>query len=545
MTGERVATARREAGLSQKELAERLGVSLWDVERIEDGQQDAVARLDELARATGKPRAWFGTGEAPAAESNGAEPVTRTDRAGVVLVLSAVAILVCVRFFTEVYKIVPRAANFLDIPIFIALVLGALLLPAVRSRMDTRHAFIFVFPALLVLVACALATLVNPTRVALPPALVFIYGYLAPIGIYLATYRIWPAGSALSLSRLFVVLALIQLVVVVAVDVPRFIPTQDPDLISGTFGTNAYQLVYFLILTGALLAGIFTFEPDRRVAKYVPFLFIAILATIFLAQYRALILTTAAALVLIGLLLGRFRARGVLIGFAVLATFVVTLSFTARSLPYLGLGPAVKAFTADPGQIVTERVRGLDHLAHLFTDHPRYMFTGTGPGTYSSRAWQTFAQADSTNPSNVAGRYALALTGGEVYGTDVSDEYVLPQASNPQVFQGSYALKVPFSDYTSLLAEIGFFGFCAMVFIYLAAMVRAGRLTLALRRVAVRGDPLPAMALASTVGFFVLLQMGILQSWLEVTRLTFPTWILLAVVTKEYHARFASDHAET
>ena len=545
MTGERVATARREAGLSQKELADRIGVSLWDVERIEGGDQDAVARLDELARATGKPQSWFRSDAVQPAEQSGAVEEVRSDRAGVVLVLSAITILVCVRFFTEVYKLVPRAANFLDVPIFIALVLGALLLPSISARVDRRHAFVFLFPALIFLVACAFATLVNPTRVALPPALVFIYGFLAPIGVYLAVYRIWPAGAALSLSRLLVILALVQLVVVAAVDVPRFIPSQDPDVISGTFGTNAYQLVFFLLVAGALLAGIFTFEPDRPVAKFVPFLFIAILATIFLAQYRALILTTAAALVLIGLLLGRFRLRGTLIGLAVLATFIVTLSFTARSLPYLGLGPAVKAFTADPGQIVTERVRGLDHLAHLFTDHPQYMFTGTGPGTYSSRAWQTFAQADSTNPSNVAGRYALALTGGEVYGTDVSNEYVLPQASNPQVFQGSYALKIPFSDYTSLLAEVGFLGFFAMVFIYLAALVRAGRLTLALRRVAPRGDPVPALALASTVGFFVLLQMGILQSWLEVTRLTFPTWILLAVATKEYHVRYGAERSRT
>ncbi len=544
MTGERIATARREAGLTQKELADRLGVSLWSVERMEGGQQDAVARLEELARATGKPPSWFAPEDAAEARPDEAAAKPPRDRAGVVLVLSVITALVCVRFFTEVYKLVPRAANFVDIPLFVALVLGALLLPSL-SRVDRRHAFVFVFPALLFLVACALATLVNPSDVAAPPALAFIYGYLAPVGVYLATYRIWPAGSSLALSRLLVILALIQLVVVVAVDIPRFIPTEDPDLISGTFGTNAYQLVFFLLVVGSLLAGIFTFEPDRPVARWVPLLFVAILATIFLAQYRALILTTAAALVLVGVLLGTVRLRGLLLGLAVLGIFVLTLSFTARSLPYLGLGPAVKAFTANPGQIITERARGLDHLAHLYTDHPRYIFTGTGPGTYSSRAWQTFAQADSKNPSNVAGRYALALSGGEVYRSDVSDTYVAPQANNPQVFQGSYALKVPFSDYTSLLAEVGFFGFCAMVFIYLAALVRAGRLTLTLRRLAPRGDPLPALALASTVGFFVLLQMGILQSWLEVTRLTFPTWILLAVVTKEFHARFASDRTLT
>jgi hypothetical protein len=173
------------------------------------------------------------------------------------------------------------------------------------------------------------------------------------------------------------------------------------------------------------------------------------------------------------------------------------------------------------------------------------MLTGTGPGTYASRSWQTFAQADRQSKSNVAGSYVLGLTGGQVYHTDVSDKYISPQADNPQVFQGSYALKYPYSDYTSLMAEVGFFGFAAMVFIYIAALVRAGKMTLTLRRAASRGDPLPALALAATIGFFVLLQMGVLQSWLEVTRLTFPTWIILAVVSKEYQARLDPDPAQT
>jgi len=542
MTGERVATARRDAGLTQKELADRLGVSLWNVERIEDGQEDAVARLDALARATGKPKAWFGNGAADLKRAD--EEVKSTDRGAVLLILWTVSILVVIRFFTEVIHILPRAANFVDIPLFFALVLAALLLPS-PGRGDSRHALLFMFPALLVLVACTFAILVNPNRVAVAPALVFIYGYLAPIAVYFATYRIWPVGSSMSFSRLLVGLGLLQLVVVAVIDVPQFLAADNPDLISGTFGTNAYQLVFFLLVVGALLAGIFTFEPQRRVAKYVPLLFVAILATVFLAQFRSLILTTAAALVLLGLLLGTVRVRGVVLGFGVLAIFVLTLSFTAQAVPFLNLGPAVKAFTSNPGQMVAERVRALDHVAHLYTDHPRYMLTGTGPGTYASRAWQTFAQSDSQAKSNVAGPYALLITGGEVYGTDVSDTYIAPQATNRQVFQGSYALKSPYSDYTSLLAEIGFFGFCAMVFLYLAALARAGRMTLALRRVAPRGDPLPALALATAVGFFVLLQMGVLQSWLEVTRLTFPMWILLAIVTKEAYARFDADRALT
>ena len=37
--GSRVADARKRLGLTQRALAERLGVSLWTVERLEDGEK--------------------------------------------------------------------------------------------------------------------------------------------------------------------------------------------------------------------------------------------------------------------------------------------------------------------------------------------------------------------------------------------------------------------------------------------------------------------------------------------------------------------------
>jgi hypothetical protein len=53
----------------------------------------------------------------------------------------------------------------------------------------------------------------------------------------------------------------------------------------------------------------------------------------------------------------------------------------------------------------------------------------------------------------------------------------------------------------------------------------------------VRSDPLPALAIACTIAFVVLVQMAFLENWLEVVRVTIPAWVLLAVVLKEYGAR--------
>src|SRR5205085_46988 len=167
------------------------------------------------------------------------------------------------------------------------------------------------------------------------PMLVFIYGFLAPVGVYAAVYRLWPVGNVISLSRLLVALGVIQLVVVFTIDLRRFISRgHNPDLISGTFGTNAYQLVFFLLIVMGVLAGIFACEPGRLAARLAPVLFVLILATVFLAQYRALLVTTAVTALVIAFLLGP-HARGIVAAVLIIASLVLTLRYVSSRFPQL------------------------------------------------------------------------------------------------------------------------------------------------------------------------------------------------------------------
>src|SRR2546428_702763 len=137
-------------------------------------------------------------------------------------------------------------------------------------------------PVLLFRGLFALSAVVNLGRVETGPVLVFLYGFLAPLGIYAGVYRLWPTGNAMALSRLLVALGVIQLVVVFVIDLPRFVASgHNPDVVSGTFGTNAYQLVFFLLVVLGLLAGIFTVEPKRTAARFAPALFVLILSAVF------------------------------------------------------------------------------------------------------------------------------------------------------------------------------------------------------------------------------------------------------------------------
>jgi len=556
--GSRIAENRRERGLTAKQLADELGLPLWKVERIERGEEDASPHAEALANATGWPASTFSSPQPGQAGEDGRpersdhdgghgpgraprEPLERdwqTVCQG--LVLGSLAALVSVRFFSEVLRVLPRAANFIDLPIFAALFILAALRPSTAdvAPAGRRGRIVLLGPVVLFLAIAAVATGTNPTRVAAAPVLVFTYGILAPFGVYWAVFRLWPTGRGLSASRLIVALGVLQFAVVAAVDLPRFIATQDPDVISGTFGQSPYQLVFFLVVLVALLAGVYTFERTRVAARLGPILVIAAVAVIFLAQFRSLLLTTALGIVLIAALLAPARGRGAFAVAFASAALIVTLSVVSEHMPALKFGQTVEQIQKDPSFFFVKRLETADIVKRLYTDEPRTILTGTGPGTFSSRGWQTFAQSDSTSDSNVQGKYALALTGGRVYSTDVSEKYVLPQLKESDLIGGSRALDQPFASYIALAAETGVLGLVIIVAVYLGALVRGIRMSWTACSRATVGDPLPALLIAGTVALFTLIQMGFLENWLEVTRVTFTAWALFAIGSAEFAARY-------
>src|SRR3954453_8640544 len=57
--GSRVKQARRAAGLNEKQLAQRLGISLWELERMEEGRKAPWDYLEQLEKETGRAEEWF------------------------------------------------------------------------------------------------------------------------------------------------------------------------------------------------------------------------------------------------------------------------------------------------------------------------------------------------------------------------------------------------------------------------------------------------------------------------------------------------------
>src|SRR5688500_18245450 len=112
-----ISEARRAAGLTERELGERLGLSLWGMDRLERGGLDIAPFVDALERHTGQrpaPRDEAldnGVGVAEESkEESGKALVGLVDRradegaldGSARLVLGSIAALVLIRLFTEV-----------------------------------------------------------------------------------------------------------------------------------------------------------------------------------------------------------------------------------------------------------------------------------------------------------------------------------------------------------------------------------------------------------------------------------------------------------
>jgi hypothetical protein len=541
-----VSQARRAAGLTEKELAERLGLSLFRLEQMERGDVDPAPYAEALARHTGRPASSFVLARRPAKRDGRPDrpPAPRAPRqarpldGGGLLVLGSIAALVLLRFVTETVHFLPRAVNFVDVPIVLALGTAAVL--SRKSSIPADRFSRALLPASLAfLLLTAAGTLTNLSQVEIAPALVFVYAVLSPLAIYRAVQVLWPVGNARIASKVLVALGVIQLIVATLVDLPRFLSSNNPDVVSGTFGTNPYQFVFFMLMFITLLAGVYAFQRGRLVARMAPLMIGASFLFIVLAQYRALLLTTGLSILLVAVVLSRApgKARGFVVAAVGILAFSAALAFGAERFPILKLS---ETFDQRPSAVFAHRFDVLTSVKRLYFEEPRFVLTGSGPGTFSSRGWQTFALSDSRSESNVQGGYAQKLIGGRVYHTDVSDRHVRPllTTTNPGTsFAGSRAANSPYSDYSSVAAEVGIFGLFILVAIYLGALREGWRRVRRAVRSARPDDPVPALLLVATIGLFALIQMALLDNWLEVTRLTFVVWITLAIAGKEFDAR--------
>jgi len=442
---------------------------------------------------------------------------------------------VVIRVFTEKIKVLPRVLHFAEVPAFFIFLFVTIILALKYRRVNKTGFEKYVY---LFLVWCVLSTVVNFHRAFWPAVLLCIFGYAHPVlfFIFICNYHL-KNKSLYRIIKVFYILGLAQFAAFFLINLPEFLPTRNPDFITGTFGNNAYQFVVFLqfwsiyVVTFYLLK--FRTEGERRWAIVAGVLQLVTFALFLLAQYGAsfpFYLITLAVLFYLSPI--RSRTRSVVIVFAIVG-MIAGFQLMSFFLPELKWVAGFSLFEKPPPVSKVGKLQEGVYIMRMMSKTPHYIFTGTGPGTFSSRAWRTFALAEGKgNWTDVQGEYVKAFMGGRVYSTDVADQYVLPLYDFSEALLGGTQLSSPFSSYYALIAEVGLPGLVLILLIYgkvLQVSYGAYRFFSSTKDFVVA-----SAALACFGGFLFIVQLAAIENWLEAARAMVPLWTIFAVVFLRY-----------
>jgi len=429
------------------------------------------------------------------------------------------------RLFTEKLGWLPDWANFLDYPMLV--LFAAYVLRRIRGRRGASKETGFGLLASFLIINIGISMLVNLDRLHPGAASLFIMGLLEPLAFMALAYRLNPHREVVgALAKVLVFVGWLQIVVVGIMDVPTFLVTRNPDLISGTFGKNAYQLTFFLLTWNALVLSDKA-ETRQRALRQVSILMIqaAIVVIILLAQFRSFLPFTAVTWIVTYIVVNQRPMRG-FVAAAFGGSLLVGLFVAVNGLfPELKWGEVFELADRTDEVYESGKFQAVLNFGHLIADQPGVLAVGTGPGTYASRGFRTFSIA---GEGDVVNRIYRDLFNSDYYVTDVAARYTLP-VERYFAF-GAATTAVPWFSYLAIPAELGLPGLAIVLAIYGKAIVVSWNAS----RKAIWTRPLAQWVL---IGLVLLLQMAFLENWLEVSRLTVPVWLVFGVVLAQVQTK--------
>src|SRR5262245_3023551 len=296
--------------------------------------------------------------------------------------LTFVVLSVTVRWFTETSALLPRAFNGFDLVVVPALT-AALVAPRVARRRPLRtlglHTWVWLF-----CVACTASMLANLIDVRLGPAALFVVNHLLPILFALAVANA-PVGPRFGENSLTLLVALGLVNLLVAITQLGGLG-EDPDALVGTFGANANQMAMFLALVSSvfLTRAYCGISPVRNLLFAIPFV-----VFFFLSGFKSMWLLFPLVLIVTFFTQLEPRLSHLFRGLAASTAVVLGTAFLMLLIqpPQLGyLESLTRLDLASFG-----KVQVAASLPSLWMDRPWAMAIGVGPGTFSSRAFRTFA----------------------------------------------------------------------------------------------------------------------------------------------------------
>lgn len=447
------------------------------------------------------------------------------------------------RFFSEVLLVLPKWVDIVDIP-FIALLVLISFFKAPNNQIDLNEHKYFVRAVLFLISIMVISSLINYKDFFEPAAILFAIGFLEGPLLFICLNKI-VENIELFVSRInkfLLFFFLINVAVVIFIDLPRFISTRNPDVMSGTYGLNAYQFSLILVVFGGLFLGIFELHRFSRIIIILSQVFI--ISTFLLLQFRAALpfLVLSYAVVLLALY-GLKMIKSVVFGSIILmiagSIFFYVISKSgiyrvsnvtmfeyqiAKNETMLKYDDWVDVLKNPISFLKYGKFKAYLQTAKMLTTSPITALLGVGPGNYLSRGFYTFSY-------EMVGfgrmKKGVQRVVNKFFGlsrprfTSVSMRYIGPIRSG--AILGTYQFSNPNSSILAPIAEIGLIGGGIIIATYIYLLIKSLELMRLAKKYVL--DFLP-IAAALVAGIVYLLGLAFLDNYWEVSRTTLPVWLL-------------------
>lgn len=438
------------------------------------------------------------------------------------------------RFFSETLGILPKGADLIDlivIPFFIPVMVALFAMRVQKSgQIDNKLHNSLVRLVLFYLSISLISFIANYQRVNLPPAVLFLFGMLEGPILFILLNRLIKDKKKFgkTMSRFINFIVIVEFCAVIFVNIPMFVESGNPDVMSGTFGNNSYQFSVFLIIIGGYFLGKLLTTSNFTYKIYGIIIQIFVLGTFILLQYRSAVPAFFLAYGIVFIMLyGKKFIRLAALG-TILALMIYGGFYFVSSQDYKLRYEDLLDVASKPSDAVNYgKVIAFKNTAIMFTEHPQMIVFGSGPGNFISRANYTFTIELNQNITKGVGFIIRKFFGNKEFSSDVFKTHIEKLYYMDALF-GSVQLNNPNSSLLAPLAETGFLGFICFGGIYLILIKKSKEYFQFSRKNA--DKHLLPLATALFMGVLYLIFLAPLDNYLEIGRITLFIWFLFWVV---------------
>lgn len=446
------------------------------------------------------------------------------------------------RFFSEKLKILPKSLDVINYPLcLLLLIFLGFSIKNRKVKISDETKFIL-WSFFIVTLTFILSILFNSRRILPEGTLLFYIGFMEGPILYLALDKLTKNTEKLlnNINRIFLYLLVINLILIFFVDIPVFLISNNPDVISGTYGNGTYQFSLLLVICGGYLLG---YNYIKKSKLWVTILSqILILFVFYLSQFRSgLPFFLVAYFFMLLKLYGRkliLRIIPIGIIFIFLFSSIYILTREERAMQGLRFEDWIEIIT-DPSKFMQfGKFQIYGNALNMWKDYPETFVIGTGPGNFLSRANYTFTYELKRTDKGVGAVISQVFNINYPYFTDVHLKYVY-HSIKPEAVLGTWQFSNPYTSYLSGITEIGIIGGSIIILLYIYLIRKSFRY---FNTISIKADskflPLSVALIGSSIYLFGL---AFLDNYWETSRVTLPVWLLFWAVKA---AAYSKDENE-